>query len=218
MSTELDIERLRATQLYRPGRAHPDPGFSTGLWAEPIDRLLAARYAFLGCRFADHGHLFRGMDTGLNAALAAGEFGHFAGRNEMCEVERAMGVYFVTHAVSDAVTVSALHAGGADRGIAVFRAALFNRALDAHRAAVLAVGDMGLVFRYPLLTRPLTLAAIDHLIVPTECGATLPAALRHKRIVIEAGERGDCEARIAQAFRQLGIEPAVPLPDSAYPR
>ena len=84
-----DFERLRATQLYGPGR-RIDAGYHSGRWAGPIDRLLGAGYSFTGCGFGAHGHLFRGMQGGLRAALAAGVFSHFDGDDELCEVERVM--------------------------------------------------------------------------------------------------------------------------------
>lgn len=215
-----DFERLRATQLYRPGRPRPAASFSTGRWAAPIDRLLSAGYSFLGCRYTDQGVLFRGQETGLSADLATGAFGHFSGGHAMCDVERAMNVFFLSHEISDALTVAALQAGKSDGGILVIRSALFNRELDAYRAAVLAIGDSGLIFRYPLLTRPLTVADIDYLLIPASMHTALgpiPAALQTKIIDLGTGTRERLEQTIVQTLARRGITPAAPLAGGPCP-
>lgn len=212
MNHELDLKRLTATQLYQPARVDPDPAFTTGSWAAPIDRLLAAGYSFQGCRYNDRGHLFRGMESGLSEALANGRFSHFHGHHEMAAVEQAMGILFLTHEVSDAVTAAGLRQSHPDSALIVLRSELFNHELDARRAAVLAIGDGGIVFRYPFLTRSLADADIAHILVP---GATfgalapLPARWRQRLSRTDAVTADDISAQLIR----LGYTAARPLDD-----
>jgi hypothetical protein len=220
MNRRFDFARLRDFPLYQPGTANPDPDFSTGRWAEAIDRLLAARYPFHPCRYSDDGVLFRGLAGGLKTALNTERFGHCESSQRMSEVERIMGVYFVSSELSDALSLTALHENPVDAGILVFRARVFNRRLDACAAAVLAIGDSGVVFRYPFLTEPLTLADIDYLLVPPAARDALkpvPPALNDRLLVVPPGSREATERRIAERFRHYGIAAATPEATTHYP-
>ncbi|MDX1607348.1 MAG: hypothetical protein R3202_14240, partial [Candidatus Competibacterales bacterium] len=155
-------------------------------------------------------------DTGLAAALAAGRFGHFAGRNRMCEVERAMGVWFVSHELSDAVTVSRLHEGPDDGAILVLPAFLFEAERQRRAAAVLAVGDSGIVFRYPLLARPLMIDEPALIVVP-QADRQWPQALRPRIRVVEPGPRPEFETRLRACLQQAGFTPAVPAASGLRP-
>lgn len=221
MSRRFDFARLRDFPLYQPGTANPDPDFSTGRWAEAIDRLLAARYPFHPCRYSDDGFLFRGLAGGLKTALNTERFGHCESSHRMSEVERIMGVYFVSSELSDALSLTVLHENPADTAILVFRSRVFNRRLDACAAAVLAIGDSGVVFRYPFLTEPLTPADIDYLLVsPATRDALkpLPPALNDRLLVVPPGLRETTGQWIVERFREYGITPAVPLSTTHHPR
>ncbi len=221
MSRRFDFARLRDFPLYQPGTANPDPNFSTGRWAEAIDRLLAARYPFHPCRYSDDGVLFRGLAGDLKAALGTGRFGHGASSQRMSEVERIMGVYFVSSELSDALSLTALHENPDDAAILVFRSRVFNRRLDACAAAVLAIGDSGVVFRYPFLTEPLELDDIDRLLVSPAARDVLqplPAALIDRLLVVPPGSREATAGWIADRFYEHGITPAAPVPTAHYPR
>lgn len=221
MSRRFDFARLRDFPLYQPGTANPDPNFSTGRWAKAIDRLLAARYPFHPCRYSDDGFLFRGLAGGLKTALSTGRFGHCESSQRMSEVERIMGVYFVSSEISDALSLTALHENPVDAGILVFRSRVFNRRLDACAAAVLAIGDSGVVFRYPFLTEPLTPADIDHLLVsPATRDALAPmsSTLNDRLLVVPPGSREAAERRTAERFHRHGIVPAIPVATTHYPQ
>lgn len=221
MNRRFDFARLRDFPLYQPGTTNPDPDFSTDRWAQAIDRLLAARYPFHPCRYDNDGFLFRGLAGGLHAALAAGCFGHGESSHRMSEVERIMGVYFVSGELSDALTLTALHENPADAAILVFRSRVFNRRLDACAAAVLAIGDSGVVFRYPFLTEPLAPEDIDRLLVSPairEALPPLPSALNDRLLVVPPGSRETTAGWIAARFRAYGITPAAPVPTAHYPR
>lgn len=71
----------------------------------------------------------------------------------MGSLERRLGVFFVSNALSDALSIAGFERGDADAGIVVFPAAVFNEALRQGHAGVLAYAEGGLVFRYPFLTQ-----------------------------------------------------------------
>lgn len=223
MAKRFDFERLRSSPLYCPGTRQFDFSYSSGRWAEPIDRLLAAKYPFYPCRYSDQGFLFRGIPAGLAANPGGTAFGHFDSDHEMAVAEQVMDVFFVTHELSDAVTVSGIYEDAAQSGIFVFRAERFNEQLDAGKAAVLAIGDSGVIFRYPFLTAPLSLSEIDYLLVNLSFleTASIPPGFEGKLVVMEnppGQSRSDFEQRLGHRLDSLGITPAAPIPSSAYPR
>ena len=154
-----DLDYLHSTQLYRPARRRPLAPVASA-WDTPVQHLLASGYAFLPAACGPDGVLFRGMQSGLAAALRQGSFGWFDGVDEVARVEQAMGVYFLSTEPGDAVTAARLYQQPADGGILAVRASWFHDCLQRGRAAVLAIGDGGLVFRYPLLTRPIPAAQV----------------------------------------------------------
>ena len=214
------LKTLRATRLYRPGTNSPDFSFTTGRWAKAIDDLLAAKYAFLPCRYTDDGYLFRGMQRGAEQSIAGGRFGHFDGDDELSRVERAMDVYFLTHEISDAVTVSRFFENPRDACIIAVRAKLFNGGLDEYRAAVLGVGDGGIVFRYPFLTTPIAGAQLGHVFVGREFNyeSEVAKTVAGKIVSVAGNSRKELETILAQQCRQLGIRPATPVPSALFPR
>lgn len=205
-----DLDYLQTTQLYRPARRAPAPARETGCRAPAIAGLLAAGYSFLPCGYAD-GVLFRGMDSGLAAAMAAGSFGWFDGADELAAVERAMGVYFLSSDPADAISVARLASRPDDAAVLAIPANLFGRRLEQGAAAVLAVGDGGLVFRYPLLTAPVTAAEIACLFVSEPAFAAVPA-WRERVVNLGGGTRRELENRLAAALRRRGLVPARPVP------
>jgi hypothetical protein len=218
MPSALDLDYLHRTRLYRPGRRTPESGFCSTRWAAPVDQLLAAGYAFFPCRYTDDGYLFRGLQYGLGRALAQGAFGHCNGEDEMCGVERAMGVYFLSSELSDAVTVARLQEQPRDAAVIAVSAAVFNRALERHRAAVLAVGDGGIVFRYPFLTAPVSAADVARVFVPAGAqlsGCPVPA---DRVSVVGGGGRRELEDNLRSELERCGLVPAEPRPSDHYPR
>lgn len=206
-----DLDYLRTTQLYRPGRRTPAVIRPSGGWAPAVTGLLAAGYSFLPCSFAD-GYLFRGMDSGLGAALAAGSFGWFDGADELAAVERAMGVYFLSSEPADAISVARLASHPADAAVLAIPADLFGRHLENGAAAVLAIGDGGLVFRYPLITAPVAAPEVSRLFVASDSAATVPAAWRERLVNLGTGTRRELENRLAAALHEYGMVPARPVP------
>ena len=215
-----DLELLHNTVLYRPGVREPDYSYCSNRWARPIDHLLAARYTFLPCRYSSPGHLFRGMQTGITTALRTGSFGYFDGDDELCAVERTMEVFFITHELSDAITVSALHTGISDGGIVVMKSGLFNRSLAAGKAAVLGIGDGGIVFRYPFLCEPLSSEMIDCVLMNASSIQSIPTHLQEscRLIPIPGNTKAELEREMIESCGRLGLLNATPQPWPDYPR
>ena len=214
-----DFERLRATQLYGPSR-RVDAGYRSGHWAEPIDRLLGAGYSFTGWHFGDGGHLFRGVQSGLRAGLAAGVFSHFDGDDELCGVERVMNVTFLSHEPGDAITVARMHESPEDAAILVIPASVFEQALAVGEAAVLAVGDAGIVFRYPLLARPLRLAEVSRLFVHESAidAPGAPGDAQPARSALAGCKRSLLERHLLAQCARHSLDAAQPVPTGRFPR
>lgn len=214
------FDRLRSTQLYRPGVDNPDFSYSSGQWTTPIDRLLAARYSFLPFRYSNNGYLFRGMQTGAGNSITNNTFGYFAGDDELCLVEQSMNVFFLTQDISDAITVSRLFECPDDGCIIAIRAKFFNDCLENHSAAVLGIGDGGMVFRYPFITSFLVTNQIDYIFLSEKFrmeNSLLPR-LAEKIKCVTGNTRKELETCLGNEFRRLGIRPASPVPSTRYPR
>lgn len=215
----IDLEFLKTTYLYQPGRHKSSPLPVTG-WDPVIGELLAAGYSFLPLQYSK-GSLYRGLRTGLKQGIAAQSLGHSPDNDETSRVERAMGVYFLTHEISDAVTASSLHEnnGNNDNAILVISAGYFNRQLQAHRAAMLAIGDSGFVFRYPFVTGPIRLDEVDYIVTasPARSIATIPVKLRDRHIHVPAKTRKELERKLGEKFDQLQIAPAYPVASDYCP-
>ena len=134
-------------------------------WHPRIQRLLMQGHTFLPYDFSADGYLFRGVSQGLLASLLRGEFGYFDDDRSLPALEQELGVFFVSHALSDALTVARLLEQAHDGGVLIFRSELFRRESASRRAAVLGFAEGGLIFKYPFLVQPLRLSDIDYLLV-----------------------------------------------------
>ncbi|MGR8921140.1 MAG: hypothetical protein ACU85V_16100 [Gammaproteobacteria bacterium] len=202
----------------RRGGAGADAGDD---WAPPVRELVARDYAFLPLGYAPPGCLFRGIDGGLAAALAAGHFGLNAGAHALAALEREAGVMFLSQDLSDALSVARPWAGPGDVAVLVVPAAVFAARAAAGEAAVLGFADPGVVFRYPFVTAPLELGELAAIACaePLSPQATATAAGRPAFIRIEAaGGRGECERRLAAALAARGYVAATATPVARVPR
>ena len=217
----LDFSRLRSSYLYAPMNTAVDPAFSTAVWAPEIDRLLVAGYHFNNCQYSSKGYLYRGMCCGLSAAILNDNFARINNGNEINEVEAVMRVCFLSHEISDAISSSRIHENQPDSAILVFKSSIFNTEFQRRRAAVLAIGDFGMVFRYPFLTRPLMMCELEYIIItPPSLNhfKVRSAALENKLICIDAKNRKAFETQLQQECSIRGIENARPVPCSDYPK
>lgn len=215
-----NLSLLRSTCLYQPGHKKTIPR-TAGHWSVPVQDLLESGYSFLPIQYSD-GYLFRGIRAGLGNAIEKNRFEHIPVEDEISRVERAMSVYFLTHEISDAISVSAIHNPGIeDNGILVFNSFYFNSKLQQKKAAVLAIGDAGMVFRYPLFTEPLTMDDIDYVITISGKKGTPALDKLHipdnKQLIIPAGNRQQLGKAITEKFRQLGMTAARPVSSNLYP-
>lgn len=164
------------------------PTTDAGGWDAAIVRALETGHRFLPLAYGAGGALFRGACSGLQAALAEGTLGHYEDRSYHGDLERGLGMYLVSQDMSDAVSASRLWEMP-DGYIAVFDSGYFNGELEAGRAAVMGFAEAGVVFRYPLLTRPLPLSRLQWLILPP-CWAESLEAWREGRALGEGSGRG----------------------------
>lgn len=213
-----NLDYLLQTQLYRPGKKNIETDFSSGYWSTSIDFLLAAGYSFFPCHYENEGYLFRGMQTGLGQSLTAGRFGYFDGDDEMCSVEQAMDICFLTNEISDAVTVSRLYDSSADAAILAIKASVFHSYLNDGKAAVLAIGDGGIVFRYPFLTNSLSEKDVTWIFTTDKrVNRQSTAGLSDRIITLQGDNRKILEAELKALMQNLGIRQATPSRTDHYP-
>jgi hypothetical protein len=151
--------------------AHSSASTTTSIdhgWADPINRMLDQRYAFLALQYEGGGYLYRGMSAGLFGTLLNGKIWHYSDSDKATQFEKDLDVILFSQDFSDALTVSKLWEQLADACIIIFRSEIFNQALAAKKAAMLATAEPGVVFKYPFLTYPLNITDIDCLIVSIE--------------------------------------------------
>ncbi len=156
--------------------AHSTPS-SSGVndhgWADAINRMIDQRYAFIAMEYENSGYLFRGMNSGLFNALLNNQFWHFSGDDRGAHLEKDLEVLLLSQDFSDALTVSKLWEQNLDACIIAVKSEIFNRALHDKKAAMMATAEPGVVFKYPFLTKSLTLDDIDYLIVSVDLSDAL---------------------------------------------
>ncbi len=187
-----------------------------GDWHPLIDALVQRDYAFHAATYGDDGFLFRGVDAGLEAALAAGYWHRNGGDHPLAALERETGVMFVSQDLSDALAVARLWETTHDAAVLVIPAAAFTAALAVGTAAMLAFADPGVVFKYPFFVPPLPLAAVAKIIVSPARGEALVAHGGAQAGLCVAPEldpaastRADYEAAITALCAGHGYHPAV---------
>lgn len=215
-----DFSLLKDSYLYAPATKEKEFVHSSP-WVPPINDLLNAGYSFTARHFTDEGYLFRGIETGMFRYIMEGIFHHFHGSREECRVERIMNIYFITHELSDALTVSGLKHGNTEGGILVFPTSLFNEAFSKKTAAVLAIGDSGMVFHYPFITNKLLIHDLSRLIVTDSLAEKLLGKrpeLHDLLLPVQTDEAGTCESVIKQMLDNHDISPASLKPAETVPR
>jgi hypothetical protein len=197
-------------------RALPEKcSIKTG-WATEIDGLLKQGYGFVGATFTTGGVLFRGMSSGVEAAIAAGVCGHFIDRSPQRQLEQQIGVFFCSQDLSDALTVARMWENP-DSAIMVFASDLFRREWAAKQAAVMAFAEAGIIFRYPFLLRPF---GLDELRLLIRSPRSRTAAVGCEQVVLPeavCGDRGACESAVralmdARGYTAAGVEYGVEYP------
>lgn len=227
----------------RPPHARSKPSMRSG-WHAKIDELLERDYCFLDRRFSDEGYLFRGISRGLDGMLIAGQWQRCDDGHRLCQLERELDVYLVSHELSDALSVARLWEHSSDAAIFVFPVALFNARWQQQEAAVLGFAEPGVVFCYPFLVQPLRISDVGGIVVSSQTRTRYGELLQrpagqakcplrrallglqstgmHERIVaVEAGpdhSRASVESRVREQLRLWGMTDAIPVPSDRYPR
>lgn len=215
-----DFSLLEESYLYAPACRIVNTESVTSCWAPAITRILAAGYSFLGNRYTENGFLFRGMESGITESITDGCFGHFDGSREEGRVERIMDIFFLTNEIRDALTIAGLETNK-DGGILVMPTAHFNRSLAERTAAIMAIGDSGMVFRYPFLTEKISLDDVFLLIVTrplAEKLMTLHPEINRKLLIFTPYTDINNEETLRQTFLEREVQPATVLQDSVKPR
>lgn len=215
-----DIKPLLDCFLYRPQFPNFDRQFNSGEWVEVIDHLMAAGYDFKPEQFSEDSYLFRGMSSGILEALQKQKFEHYSGSAETNRAEQIMQIYFVTHDLSDAITASNLYDIHQDNAVLVFKSSHFNQSLHNGEAAVLNVGDMGVIFRYPFLTQCLTFSDIDYIIVNEtivdQVKACVPK-LAHCILSVSVSKHSEMLVDAQDCLQSVGVSTAKPQETQIYP-
>jgi hypothetical protein len=198
----------------RPGRLRRE---SHSGWQEKIDELLSLDHSFLGFRYGDAGVLFRGLRSGLAANLASGRWLPSADPGPLGCLERQLGVFLLSHDLSDALTVARLWEGHAEGGVMIFSAAEFNSRWRNAAAAMLGFAEPGVVFKYPFLVEALPMDAVGTIVVATHSdGVSDPRVVRLPPAT--GADRGDVERWILEMLQSRGLRPARPVTTDRYPR
>lgn len=221
-----NLKALAATYLFAPMRTESAPSTEADGWNHRIARIVDVGYAFDGTEF--HAPeldatgfrlrpcLFRGQASGftidaespdqaLNLISAA-----TAGERDSALFERTFGVQFVSHEISDALTVSGRFdpASADDSAIIVIDASFFNEANKNGDAASLAIGDAGHVFCYPFVARSITLDDIIVLFAGVRLAQKLKTklpALKNKIVTVDLHSQSETERRIRTELGMRGL-------------
>ncbi|MCG3202268.1 MAG: hypothetical protein NFCOHLIN_02149 [Gammaproteobacteria bacterium] len=213
---ERDDSALNTAYAYNTRPCLPRGEARSG-WHGKIDELLRLDHSFLGYRYSDSGVLFRGLPRGLTANLRAGRWLPSVEAGPLGSLERQLGVYLLSHDLSDALTVARIWASLEDAAVMIFPAAEFNRRWGSATAAMLGFAEPGVVFKYPFLVEPLPMHAVDSIVVSTRCdGVNDPRVVRPPAAI--GAVRGPLERWILEQLESRGLCPAHPEATDRYPR
>ncbi len=198
----------------RPGRHRRE---SLSGWHQKIDELLALDHSFLGYRYSGEGVLFRGVPSGLAATLDAGCWLPSADPGPLGTLERELGIYLLSHDLSDALTIARLWENPEDAAVLIFAAGEFHSRWMQAAAAMLGYAEPGVVFKYPFLIAALPMDAVSTIVVPTHySGAADPRMVKAPGMV--GADRRQLERWILELLQRRGLCPAQPVATDRYPR
>ncbi len=124
-------------------------------WHHKINELLSKGYSFLPLIYDEGGILFRGMQSSILQSLLSDHFINFSSSNPHSALEKELDIYFVSHELSDALTVARIWEESNDSGLICFSTSYFREEHENKNAAVMAFSEPGFVFNYPFLTQGL---------------------------------------------------------------
>lgn len=212
-------------------------------WHPRLFALANAGYIFLPQSYAPGGVLFRGMSNGLLESLAVASFWHFSSSRPLARLEQELDVIFCSEHAGDALAAAwPWESASADAGLLLFSSSCFTRRYHARMAAILALADPGMVFKYPLMTEPLHWGDVDAILINpsvmqrcqaliygepvTEQESMLQAGLQRlaadglfdKLQVVNAPDRAGWAKAVDQYLQQSGSSPAATMIASDIPR
>lgn len=212
----------------RQSRNHQPQAISG--WGDKIDRLFQLEHSFLPYTYTQQGVLFRAMANGLLYAIGQRQFSAYASDNPHASLEEELDVYFVSHELSDALTIARLWETVEDAAVLCFSSDCFNQRNQHKKAAVMAFSEPGFVFKYPFLTEPLRLEDIDRIFVNTLTYQHLSQTLNSDQFamiqsilkVVDDGrikENRQCvEKNIENELSREKITPAIPIETHHFPK
>jgi hypothetical protein len=154
--------------LYAPSRPRSVDSQVLAGWDPAIASLHRAGHSFLPCAFSEDGYLYRAIATDARARIAQGSVGF----SEFVpgQLETTYQISFVTHQLSDAITVIRDGRTTSDWCIGVLPAQSFNAAWANGRAAFLAFAEAGHVFRYPIMVGALSISEFAKVLTSQDVG------------------------------------------------
>jgi hypothetical protein len=208
---------LNTAYAYNTRQHSPYPAPVRSGWHSRIDDLLARDYSFLPCGYSDTGCLFRGMSRGLSACIDAGCWRLSEDDSPLGALERELGVFLLSHDLSDALSVSRLWQAQPDAAVLVFPAAEFRQRWEERAAAVLGFAEPGVVFKYPFLVEPLPMQSVQAIFVAGSYdGSRKPGFFELPAAAIS--DRSETERYVREALQQRGVTAALAIETNRYPR
>ncbi len=182
-----------------------------------LAELVARDYAFANLTYPESAVLFRGMSNGLVESILSDRFAAYEDDKPHAELESELGVYFLSHDLSDAITCARIWEAVDDAGIIVMATEIFKQRQQHDAAAMMQFAEPGVVFDYPFLCEPVALAEIELIYINDKThrrlqeSIDLPVELAAKLVLIEAEGRAAIETFIQASLHQQGYSKASPV-------
>ena len=226
MSTNKNFKRARMTAYDSNTRLHDAAAESSTQteWSAQINALLARDFSFIPYRYSASAVLFRGMSSGFGKALDQKLFGGYDDDKPHAQLEQDLGVFFVSHELSDAISCAHIWKPMIDAGIIVFDTALFNDAYDSKQAAMMCIAEPGFVFKYPMFCQPLALNVIRLIVINEATYETLlvnntdMALIKDRLVIMQETDCGDLENAVQNILHDRHFLQAETVAADCYPR
>ena len=161
--------------------------------------------------------LFRGINGGLDAELSRGYWSLSADHSPQGALERELGVYLLSHELSDALTIARFWEDRPDAALYVFASEQYWHRAQQRKAAMLAFAEPGVVFKYPFLAEPLPVANIEAIIVSTTSKFAHDIYKNIWRLPPGVTGRADIETAVLKLLNARNWIPATPIRADHYP-
>ena len=199
-------------------------------WHPKIDVLLQDGYSFLPYEYSETGVLFRAMNSGLINAVRNKRFGLFEDDNPHAPMEHNLEIFFVSHDLSDAMTIARIWGETEDAAILCIHSRVFNAYNAVKRAAVMAFAEPGVVFKYPFFVEPIELTDIFRIFINEKTYTHLITKLSEPElqiikpylVIIPTKQlnhnRRETEQRIMASLAEDKLHAAIPMHTKHYPK